>query len=384
MSRKQCVLVVDDDELARETLTSLLAKEPVDVAEAASGAEALAYAATHAVDTILLDVMMPGMTGFEACRRLKADPKLAPIPVIFVTALDSQHDLLEGLEAGAEEFVSKPVNRTEMRARVRSMLRMKRQYDDLQEMNQRLSRLHRLREEMASFLIHDLKNPLAIIAANASICKDRTLPPIVRESAADIADAAKMMDRMVMDLLDVSRADEEGLTPRPEAVAISELVDEVVDSLRPISSARRIKVTVSYGKVTTLEADRDLLRRVVTNFLDNGLKYAPTGSEICIDVTSHPGGVEIRQRDTGTGIPVADRDKIFDRYRRVETRGDAHARTSRGLGLAFCRLAVEAHGGRIWVEENAPKGTIFCFTLPQPPVIAPKARAPMGSDPRIG
>lgn len=365
MARKQCVLVVDDDDLARETLISLLAKEPVDVVEASSGAEALAYAASHPVDTILLDVMMPGMTGFETCRRLKADPRTKPIPVIFVTALDSHKDLMEGFEAGAEEFVSKPVNRTEMRARVRSMLRMKQQYDTLEEMNAELSRLSRLREEMASFLVHDLKNPLAIIAANASLCRDRTLPALVREAAADIADASKTMDRMVMDLLDVARSDEEGLAPRVEDVKIGELLEEVVDSLKSISTARRIRIGISGDPVTTIRADRDLVRRVLANLLDNGLKYAPASSAIDIALSLREGMFELRQRDGGTGIPVADREKIFDRYRRVETRGDMHARTSRGLGLAFCRLAVEAHGGRIWVEDAEPRGTVFCFNIPQ-------------------
>lgn len=374
MARRPCVLVVDDDDLARETLVSLLAKEPVDVAEASSGREALAFAAEHPVDVILLDVMMPGMTGFETCKRLKADARLAAIPVIFVTALDSHKDLLEGLDAGAEEFVSKPVNRTEMRARVRSMLRMKQQYDALQEVNERLSLVSRLREEMASFLVHDLKNPLAIIAANASLCRDRTLPALVREAAADIADAAKMMDRMVMDLLDVARADEEGLAPRVEEVHVGEVVEDVVDSLRPISSARKIKVTVSGDHAATILGDREMLRRVITNLLDNGLKYAPGSSAIDIEIAVKGGAFELRQRDGGTGIAPADREKIFDRYRRVEKRGDSHARTSRGLGLAFCRAAIEAHGGRIWVEDAVPRGTVFCFSVPQPPVLASRER----------
>jgi signal transduction histidine kinase len=371
MSRKQCVLVVDDDELARETLSSLLAREGVDVAEASSGAEALAYAAAHPVDTILLDVMMPGMTGFETCRRLKADPRLAAIPVIFVTALDQHKDVLEGLDAGAEEFVSKPVNRTEMRARVRSMLRMKRQYDALQEANEHLARLQRLREEMASFLVHDLKNPLAIITANASFCRDRSLPPTVREAATDIVDAAKMMDRMVMDLLDVARSDQEALRPDLGDVPVGDLIAEVVDTLKPLSSARRIEIAVTGDTTAKARCDRDLICRVVTNLLDNGLKYAPKATGISIELAIRPGSFELRQGDAGRGIPAAERDRIFDRYRRVETHGDAHARTSRGLGLAFCRLAVEAHGGRIWVEDNEPHGTVFCFTIPQPPVAPP-------------
>jgi two-component system, sensor histidine kinase and response regulator len=365
MARRQCVLVVDDDELARETLVSMLTREPVDVVEASSGAQALEVAARQPVDAILLDVMMPGMTGFETCRRLKADPRLAPIPVIFVTALDSHKDLLEGFDAGAEEFVSKPVNRTEMRARVRSMLRMKAQYDALQEMNERLSHLSRLREEMASFLVHDLKNPLAIISANASLCRDRTLPLLVREAAADIAEASRTMDRMVMDLLDVARSDERGLAPRLGEVKIGEIVEETVEAQRSISSARKIKVSIVGDVEAVVRADRDLLRRVLANLLDNGLKYAPSGSAIEISTSIRDGVFELRQRDGGTGIAPADREKIFDRYRRVEKRGDSHARTSRGLGLAFCKLAVEAHGGRIWVEDAEPRGTIFCFTIPQ-------------------
>jgi len=364
---KQVVLIIDDDELAREAMTSLLLREPVEVAVASSGEAGLAYAAANRVDVILCDVMMPGMDGMECCRRLKADPQLKSVPVILVTALDTPAEIARGLEAGAEEFVSKPVNRMEMRARVRSMLRLKRQHDELREANERLSRLHRHRERLASFLVHDLKNPLAIITANASFCVLPTQSADVRESMADIRDAVCTMDRMVMDLLDVAGGEDEGLPLKLSDVRLGERLRALIESFGPLMRARRITIQISDTTTERVCCDADLLVRVATNLLDNGLKYAPAGSELGVELTLSGGAFELRLRDSGQGIPAAERDRIFEKYQRVEGVEDTNARSSRGLGLAFCRMAVEAHGGRIWIEENQPCGTVFCFSIPQPP-----------------
>lgn len=368
MESKRCVLVVDDDDTVRQHLVAVLAREGVDVVAVESGPDALAYATTHSVDVILLDVVMPGMDGFETCRRLKADPRTAPIPVIIVSALEASDTLIRGVDAGAEEFVSKPVNPAELRARVRSMLRVKRQLDALVAANQDLVRLRRQHATLSAFLVHDLKSPLSIILMSADAFQDDGLPAEVREAGADVMAAASEMNSMVMDLLDVVRSGLDRLEPNLEAVQVDELVERAVAAIRPLASAKRVAIETTSPAVGTMTGDRELLRRMVTNLLDNGIKYAPAGSTIRLELSLDGARFELRQRDTGAGVCASERERIFDRDARCDSHGNAHGRQGRGLGLAFCRLAAEAHGGRIWVEDNTPSGSMFCVSIPQPPL----------------
>ncbi len=363
--RVPCMLIVDDDEISRFTLATVFARENVSVAFAASGPEAFEYLAQNPVDVVLLDVMMPGMDGFEVCKRLKDDPALAPIPVLLVTSLDSPKDVLRGLKAGAEEFISKPVNRSELRARVRSMLRIKRHYDEMRELGERMVQLHRQREVMTSFLVHDFKNPLSVISMNAQVCAMRALPPEVRSCIDDIAAAAQLLDRMVLDMLDVARSEEQTLAPQRAPVDLGAVAREAADREKNRAVERGAEIVVTVDGDARLDADASLLRRLLGNLLDNAIKYGPFGRPIGVDVAARGGAVELRVRDEGAGIPVYAREHVFDRYARHESGGRDHDRRSRGLGLAFCKVAAESHGGRIWIEENVPRGTVFCVSLPR-------------------
>jgi signal transduction histidine kinase len=359
------VLVVDDNEASRETLQVILAREQVAVHAVDSGPAALAFLAEHHVDVLLLDVMMPGMDGFEVCRRMKADPALAPIPIILVTALDSTKDMLRGLESGAEEFVSKPVNRMELRARVRSMLRMKKHYDEARALAADLVELERKRQALTSFLVHDLKNPLAVIQMSAEYClavPNVTAP--VRSAVADISQAVATLDRMVLDMLDVARSEESRLAVYREPVDVGALASDVVGAMRPLAVDRQIAIAVVDRAAAAVLVDRELTRRILANLLDNAVKYGPAGTEVSLEVERAEGALELRVRDSGRGIPVEARSRVFDRFARAELTGDQHRGRSRGLGLAFCRLAAEAHGGRIWIEDNVPAGAVFCVSLP--------------------
>ena len=363
-----CVLIVDDDEVSRETIATALARENVQLAFAASGAEALSTVAAGRVDLVLLDVMMPGMDGFEVCRRLKSDPALAPIPVILVTALDSPKDLLRGLDAGAEEFVSKPVHRTELRARVRSMLRVKRNYEQMRELSERMLRLHRQRDVLTSFLVHDFKNPLAVIAMNAAVCLKRELPPPIRQSLADVAGAASLLERMVLDLIDIARNEEGRLALRTQpSLDLGEVARDVAAGERERADEQRIDVRIEAADAPPIEADPDLVRRVIANLLDNALKYAPPRSEVRVAIERLDAGVALSVSDCGPGIPEHVRAHVFDRFVRDEHGPEMHDRRSRGLGLAFCKAAIEAHGGRIGVEPVDPTGVRIRFELPLVP-----------------
>jgi len=167
---------------------------------------------------------------------------------------------------------------------------------------------------------------------------------------------------MIMNLLDVSKADEGKLVPRPSSVDLRRLVNEVVAEVGVNAEARDVRLQVSL-EAERLHADEDLFRRLLTNLVENAIRYAPRDTPISITTTLHAGGAEVRVADAGHGVPVEMREKVFSPFVQLESGERVAAQGSRGLGLTFCKLAVEAHGGRIWIEDAAP-GAVFCVRLP--------------------
>ena len=363
------ILVVDDQSIARRSVEALLLKENYHVDLAVDGAEGLAKAAELSPDTILLDVMMPGMDGYEVCRRLKANPLCQPIPVIMLTALSDQENLVRGLEAGADEFLTKPVGGMELRARVRSMLRLKEQHD-------RLVATMRLREDLSHMVAHDMRNPLAAVLGYAELLQhdpDLTLGP--QQYASTIRQSAMRLKHFIDDFLLQAKMEHDRLVLNRTAVDFAPLVARVVENHALTAQSRNIalRVEIHPGARSPVLVDAALCERVVDNLLSNAIKYSPAGRSIVIsaeplapnDAPGTPGApgpqVRLRVADQGQGIPAEDRERIFDKYEIVAL---MEAKTAQiGLGLAFCRLVVDAHGGRIFVESNQPQGSIFTVEL---------------------
>jgi signal transduction histidine kinase len=214
-----------------------------------------------------------------------------------------------------------------------------------------------------AFVIHDLKNPIGSIDLFAqSLVRDRTLPQDARDTAADIRGATRQLMRLIHNLLDISKSEEGKLTPRRASIDLPALVHEIRESFEV--QARAAEVTLSTAvAVPTLAADEDLIRRVIENLTDNAIRHAPRGSAVRLDAERVGAKTELRVVDQGMGIPVEMRDKIFDRFVQLDPSAGHSSRSGRGLGLTFCKLAVEAHGGRVWVEDAAP-GTSICVSLP--------------------
>jgi len=222
------------------------------------------------------------------------------------------------------------------------------------------------KQELADLLVHDLKSPITGILTNVSFAlTSSALPTESWEALHDAVSAAESMLRMVMNLLDISRSEDGCLRANLADVDLLALIEQVRAGMEPRAKleSRQLEVEPSAGRVLLL-ADGDLLRRVLENLLDNCLKYAPRGSPVRIGVERADGVLRIRVKDQGSGIPPAERTRIFDKY--AQLGASAPARMSRGLGLTFCKHATEAHGGRIWVENNHPTGSVFVVELPTP------------------
>lgn len=372
--RSPKVLVVDDNETNRLLVEETLRKEGYSVTQAASGEEAIAIFEWERHDLVLLDIRMPGLDGFATCAKLRKLAGDRVVPIAFLTALRDLETYDRALDYGADDFLTKPIRPTELLSRVQVLLRISRLSEDLQEQfrtvrDQRdaLVRLHLQKEQLMAFVVHDLKNPINAIGLLTSLLvRDRTLSASSKTHAEAIRQEVRNMTRLVFNLLDISKGDEGELRPEPVEVDLVELINEVVELSKPQADDRKLRIVTELElDSNVLIADADLLRRTIENLIDNALRHTPTSGLVKIRAEEHEGGaILLRILDSGPGIPVEMRPRIFEKYVQLEEGKEHSSRTGRGLGLVFCRMAIEAHEGDIWVEDAAP-GAMFCVRIPR-------------------
>jgi two-component system sensor histidine kinase/response regulator len=351
------ILVVDDEPNGFEVIEALLFREGYELSYAADGFEALQRLEMTLPDVILLDVMMPELDGMEVCRRIKAHETWRHIPVVMVTALNAKEDLARCLDAGADDFISKPITGIELRARVRSMLRIKQQYDALVATLQ-------LREDLSDSIVHDLRNPITSITLAVDILSNTPLDSKQTRKVEQIERSAKQLRSLTDQFLIIAKADTGKMTLERCLVQLTDLAAEAIADFEAIAQHKQIKIHLNAASTVELSVDTDLLRRVFENLLANAIKFSPARSEIVVAIESEKssdGMTEIAISDQGKGVSPALQQAIFERYEIGQIMPGVQ---QTGLGLAFCKLAVEAHGGRIWASNNSPQGAVFTIQLP--------------------
>ena len=359
------VLVIDDNPANRALAEATLEDEGFRVELAASGEDGLAAFARGRADCVVLDIRMPGLDGIATCARLRALPGGSDVPVVFVTAQRDVEAFDRAREAGGDDFITKPYRPSELVARVGAATKLRRMaiergelYDLIRRQRDDLMRLQLHKEQLIAFLVHDLKNPVHAIALQGErLVRDRAASERALDAGAKIQAEARALMRMITNLLDLSKADEGGLQPARQRIELAPLFDAVAAEMRPRAQAAQVTITTAAD--TMVVGDPDLVRRIVENLVDNAIRHAPEQSAIALAATRNPDGIEISVADAGVGVPPELRERVFERF--VQAVGTA--RTGRGLGLAFCKVAVEAHGGQIWVEDATP-GARFCLRFP--------------------
>lgn len=359
------VLVVDDQENNRLLLKDLLEAQGHEVVEAVDGTDALRHVVDSIPDVVLLDVGMPGMDGFEVCRRLKADPATAAIPVLLVTALSQRDQRLLGIGAGANDYITKPIDKSDLSLRVRNAIRMRQLYVEVEEQYRRLERLELLRDSLVHMIVHDLRSPLAGIRAYLDLIKldgAGKLDATMTESIDEARKVAVEMTDMVSDLLDVSRLEAGQMPLELASVDLGVVVAEGVAGVAGASPRVSIRLESTPEQLRVV-CDASVVRRIVANLVGNSIKFTPASGKIRVVVQGDGHEVKVAVRDTGPGIPTEYHEKIFEKFGQVDAARHG-ARPSSGLGLTFCKFAVEVHGGRIGVESKVGEGSTFWFVLP--------------------
>lgn len=368
----ETVLVVDDDRNTRLALNRALVREGYTVHGLADGADVLAYAERRRADLVILDVMMPGLGGIEACRRLRGLPGWEHTPVLILTGTDVEEAYAQAQSCGADDFLSKPVRRQELLLRVKSLIRVGLLVQDLktsvatiEDQKQVILQGREIQDRLQAFLLHDLKNPIAAILLQAEMRAAAEGPD--REAWGRVLAGTEHLMKLVVSWMDHLRAQHAGIQPDLAEVEVPPFLDAVLARHAILFSARKVRAGIQPLPPGLRHAmDPVLMDRVLDNLLDNSLRYAPEGSLLALGADRGPdGSLHLWVADQGPGVPEDVRGRMFDLYAQLETRhGAFHARHNRGLGLAYCKAAVESHGGRIWVDDNPGGGSRFHVELP--------------------
>ena len=368
------ILVADDVpanvELLRDQLTTLGYR----TVTASDGPGALAAAFAEQPDLCILDVAMPAgdltpddrSAGFEVCRRIKRDPRTKHLPVIFVSALNEASDRVRAIEAGGDDFLTKPHNRLVLGARIRSLLQLKAAADALDEALRKQRELQMVRDDLMKMIVHDLKTPLTTVIATLEMVVDGDFGPLrdtQRNALVEAEGRAEDLLALIEDLLEVTRIEAGSLAITPTPIAPAAFLSEMAYDWQHRFTQEGATVAIEVADdAPVFEADKTLLKRVFANLLQNALSHSPLGVHVTMSARREGTGILFTVADNGPGIPREYHELIFRKFEQVRTPNAPKTRSS-GLGLAFCRLVAEGHGGRIWVASEVGAGATFYLAL---------------------
>jgi len=366
---KKRLLLVDDNPRNLTLLELRLQSLGHELIFADGGASAIALYDKHQPDLVLLDLMMPDIDGLAVLKHIRE--RDVHVPVILVTAHSERSFRLQGLQAGADEFLEKPIDAPILLARVNTLLKLKASRDELgasrdalAARNHDLEQLQREQRELMQFVVHDLKNQLFVVLGNLDWARHNVRSAPVHELAGVLeegAAGAMRLRTMVEDLLVISSLEDATFRVRPERVPVSEIVRDVLAAYERKASQKRVSLDAQANTGYQLWGDPALLRRVIENILDNSLRHAPSAGHVSIQ-TRLGRLLEISISNDGPPVPPEDRERIFEKFARGS--GEAPNVGNAGLGLYFCKRAVEAHGGQIRVLETSEWPTSFVIELP--------------------
>ncbi|MCS6836679.1 MAG: hybrid sensor histidine kinase/response regulator [Anaerolineae bacterium] len=356
-------LIADDDPANLNLLRDILAADGYRAFLAVDGPQALQIAQAECPDLILLDILMPGMDGFEVCRRLKDHPLTLDIPVIFISALNDGESITRGFEVGAADYICVPFRVLEVLARVRHQTRLLEQRRQIERQHELVNALRR---QFVRSATHDLKNPLYVIQSYAQLLEEDE--SVARSGEARyyvqrILSSAQRMRNLVTDMLDLARI-EDGTALSIQEASVNQMLTRAIHEF-DLDAANRGVVLLSELLVEDriVQVDVDAMLRVLENLLSNALKYTPAHKQILLRAWVEDSWLHVSVSDKGVGIEPQELERIFEPFYRANQR-EIHEVEGSGLGLSIVKQIVEQHGGRVSVESAVGRGTTFTLHLP--------------------
>ena len=358
------ILIVDDVVSNVLLLKILLTNEKFQVCTANCGSMCIEQARNEKPDLILLDVMMPDMSGFDTAVIMKKDPELKEIPIIFLTALNSPQDLVKGFQVGANDFLSKPFNKEELIVRVMHQIELVAAKRLIQKQNRELLATINNRDKMYSVIAHDLRSPMASIRMVLNLAVATIPADIVGEEIFGLIDKANKESEEVHDLLDNLLKWTKSQTGRLNVVLqdldLNDIIPGVVDIFEMIAATKHIKLSYT-GQSTIVRADNDMLKTVVRNFMSNAVKFSPENSSIEISVVTEGDFAKVSVCDHGVGISA---DRLGSIFHKGETTYGTGGEEGSGLGLQLCQDFARKNGGDVSVESVEGEGSTFSVFVP--------------------
>ncbi len=364
------ILIVDDTPANLQVLSQVLKDSGHKVRAVPNGLLALRAVDSRKPDLILLDINMPEMDGYEVCRRLKTSADTEDIPIIFISALNETLDKVKAFEFGAADYMTKPFQFEEVQARVSVQLKLRRLQQELLDKNQSLEAslnrqqaLEVQRENLIHMMVHDMRSPLSGMLGYLSLLEmfSSAWPPKHQTYLQRCQESTDSLIKMISTILDIHKMESGDMLLRASKVEISSVARKASEALggMAINNPIEIENELDQTEALQLEADAEMVQRVIENLLGNALKFSPDGAPVRIRLSPHADQIKVGIQDQGPGIPAEMHERIFDKFGQVEAR-----KHSTGLGLTFCKLAVEAHGGQIGLDSQVGQGSTFWFTLP--------------------
>ncbi|HBA90172.1 MAG TPA: hybrid sensor histidine kinase/response regulator [Geobacter sp.] len=362
--KRQTVMIVDDTPANIEILSESLGDD-YELFFATSGADALELIRADKPDLILLDIMMPGMDGYQLCGILKDDPGTRDIPIIFVTAMIGEEEEIKGLELGAIDYLTKPISPHIVKARVKNHLELKRYRDLLETL---ASAADRAKKEFLRSVSHELRTPLTPIIGMTDLVLNTEEDDNKRKYLTMVQKSALRLLGIVEDLIETSRLEGEGMAPENHPFSLKAFLDTVTMEAQTVSSAKGLEFRAAIEPCLpdAIIADQGMLHKVITMLLSNAVKFTPEG-EVAFEVSRQEvAGESMLQfavSDTGVGIDQGDLERIFSEF----TQSDGSITRSfpgLGLGLTLARRMTELMDGSIWAENRPDGGSIFQLQIP--------------------
>jgi len=360
------ILIVDDVMSNVLLLKILLTNERFQVCTANCGNACIEQARTEHPDLVLLDVMMPDMSGFDTAVVMKKDPELKDIPIIFLTALNTPQDLVHGFQVGASDFLTKPFNKEELVMRVMQQISLVAAKRIIEKQNTELKATLNNRDKMYSVIAHDLRSPMASIRMVLNLVVQSSSPETIGPELYQLLDQANRESEEVHDLLDNLLKWTKSQTGRLNVVLqdldLMDIVPGVVEIFEMIAQTKHI--TLELKKPDTplkVTADNDMLKTVLRNFMSNAIKFSPENSTIQIILAADGNFAKVSVKDQGVGISA---DRIGTIFHKGDTTYGTGGEEGSGLGLQLCQDFARKNGGDCYVESVEGQGSTFSFTVP--------------------